>query len=157
MADREKVRKGFEAHGCGKSVWRICSNCPYREEDDPFFDPRITPNYDSELIEKSQKCMNNLLKDAYSLLKAQEPRVMTVREFQRNDGAVYLDEPGNPVSLKMLYCYEIGSGKTIYHGYTFVDSSGDKIFFPAKDFNKKWRCWTSRPSDAQRKAVKWDE
>lgn len=24
-------------------------------------------------------------------------------------------------------------------------------------YNKKWRCWTSRPTDEQREAVKWDE
>ena len=24
-------------------------------------------------------------------------------------------------------------------------------------YNKKWRCWTSRPTDEQRKAVRWDE
>lgn len=64
----EKVKKGLEAHGCGKSVWRICDKCPYREKDDPFFDPRIAPNYNSELIEKSRKCMDNLLKDVYSIL-----------------------------------------------------------------------------------------
>lgn len=102
----EKVRKGFEAHGCGKSVWRICSNCPYREEDDPFFDPRITPNHDSELIEKSQKCMNNLLKDAYSLLKVQESSIMTPEKAAVLQGFL-LDIPSSESILNSVNCHAI--------------------------------------------------
>ena len=93
--------------------------------------------------------------DALKLLKAQRPRVMTICEIQSFDGAVYVDEPNNPVCLKMLYCYEVGQ-RTYGHGYTFVDSDGDKVFYPAQCFGIKWRCWTARPTNEQRKAVKWE-
>lgn len=83
-----------------------------------------------------------------------DPRVMTICEIQSFDGAVYVDEPKNPVCLKMLYCYEVGQ-RTYGHGYTFVDSDGDKVFYSAQGFGTKWRCWTSRPTDEQREAVKW--
>lgn len=88
-------------------------------------------------------------------LKAHEPRVMTICEIQSFDGAVYVDEPKNPVCLKMLYCYEVGQ-RTYGHGYTFVDSDGDKVFYSAQGFGTKWRCWTARPTDEQRKAVPWE-
>ena len=95
---------------------------------------------------------------AYALypVKAQQPRVMTIYEIQSFDGAVYVDEPNKPACLKMLYCYEVGQ-RTYGHGYTFVDSDGDKVFYSAQGFGTKWRCWTARPTDEQRKAVKWDE
>lgn len=92
---------------------------------------------------------------ALELLKALEPRVMTLEEVLSFDSAIYMDEAQNTVCLKMLYCYEVGRG-TYDHGYTFVDSDGDRIYYPAKDFNKTWRCWTSRPTNEQRKAVKWE-
>ncbi len=95
------------------------------------------------------------MENALSLLKAQEARVMTICEIQSFDGAVYVDEPNNPVCLKMMYCYEVGQ-RTYGHGYTFVDSDGDKLFYSAQGFGTRWRCWTSRPTDAQRKAVKWE-
>ncbi|MBQ8708491.1 MAG: hypothetical protein IJ523_10430 [Succinivibrionaceae bacterium] len=72
-AQFEKVKKGLKAHGCGKSVWRICSNCPYQEKDNPFFDPRISPNY--ALRRKSRYCIDDLLKDTFSLIHAQQARI----------------------------------------------------------------------------------
>lgn len=27
---------------------------------------------------------------------------------------------------------------------------------PLETYNRVWRCWTSRPTDEQREAVKWD-
>lgn len=32
MHDMENVIKGLEAHGCGKSLWVICGNCPYSND-----------------------------------------------------------------------------------------------------------------------------
>ena len=61
--DREKVIKGLEAHGCGKSMWRICNNCPYDKE---------------ECIK--DRCRDNLLYDAYALLKEQE---MVVKQWTK--------------------------------------------------------------------------
>ena len=105
---------------------------------------------------ENNNCLERLQTDALHLLKAQEARVMTICEIQSFDGAVYVDEPNKPVCLKMLYCYEVGQ-RTYGHGYTFVDSDGDKVFYSAQGFGTKWRCWTARPTDEQRKAVKWDE
>lgn len=170
----EKVKKGFEAHGSGPSVWRICGKCPYREEDDPFFDPRITPNYNSELIEKSQKCMDNLLKDACFLLTAaySEPRVMTLEEVQqmglRNINKDDIDDPDEVCYLERterlsaILCSPLWSKK---------EFDGDEnhlailFFFLATDEFDNWhvdtyghviRCWTRPPTKEQMEATPWE-
>ena len=67
MPDREKVIKGLEAHGCGESMWRICNICPYDKE---------------ECVK--DRCRDNLLADAYALLKEREA-VRPVFDDSRND------------------------------------------------------------------------
>lgn len=150
MEQFEKVCKGLEC--CvlrDPDDHRRCGECPYN--------PHAISN---------EPCANGLKYNALALIRqqqariaeleaAQTARVMTLEEIPLFDGAIYMDEYPNPVCLKMLYCYEVGRG-TYGHGYTFVDSDGDKIFFPAKEFGKKWRCWTQRPTDEQRKATKWE-
>ena len=104
---------------------------------------------------QGEDCLRDVvdwIDDALALLKAQEPRVLTLEEVL-SFGAIYMDEPSNPTCLRMLYCYEVERD----HGHIFVDSDGDKILYPAKEFNKTWRCWSSRPTKQQREAVKWDD
>lgn len=33
---------------------------------------------------------------------------------------------------------------------------GELFGHTAQSYGKTWRCWTARPTDEQRKAVKWD-
>ena len=60
MPDREKVIKGLEAHGAGQSLWILCHNCPYCKED-------------ISLHRKNDDCVYELMRDAFALLKEQEP------------------------------------------------------------------------------------
>ena len=100
-----------------------------------------------------------LAKDAHSLLKAQEPRVMTLEELEDAlDTVVWLDIPNTEnladgYSLIMAYSHK--------NGFIFLESPfGDNPSqdrFEYKDYGITWRCWTSRPTDEQREAVKWDE
>ena len=63
MPDREKVIKALEAHGCGKSMWRVCSICEYDKD---------------ECIK--DRCRDNLLTDAYALLKEQEAQIYELQK-----------------------------------------------------------------------------
>jgi hypothetical protein len=101
-----------------------------------------------------------VLLDVLALLKAQ-PRVMT------------LDEIGN--ALKMPLWKETKSAhKDLYTGWVLAydiqtgqgitgtrlgmsEPSGRMVWYKLDDYGKKWRCWTARPTDEQRKAVKWDD
>lgn len=88
---------------------------------------------------------------AVKALDAQTPRVLTLEEVL-SFGAIYMDEPSNPTCLIMLYCYKVERD----YRYIFVDSDGDKIPYPSKEFNKTWRCWSSRPTDEQRRETPWE-
>lgn len=89
-------------------------------------------------------------------LSAQEPRVMTLEEVKQHnnqDGCVWFEQPTYNADAAFViqdedYTEIISPyilGKPINHGY-----------WSNSNYNKKWRCWTSRPTDAQRDAVKWD-
>lgn len=103
-------------------------------------------------------CVNRLKMDALELLKAQEPRVMSLEEIEDAlDTVVWLDIPGaenlaDGFSLIMAYSRK--------NGFVLLDSPfGDNPSqdrFEYTDYNKTWRCWTSRPTDEQREATPWE-
>lgn len=145
MADREKVIKGLECCRIQQNeVPPMCEECPY---------------VDNAL--GTCEDMSGLLNDAYKMLKAQEPRVMT------------LDEIGN--ALKMPIWKETKSAhKDLYTGWVLAydiqkglgitgtrlgmsEPSGRVVWYKLDDYGKTWRCWTSRPTDEQMKEAKWDD
>ncbi len=86
--------------------------------------------------------------DALTLLKAQEPRVMTKEEIIGWDGYIWFEYRGMRAMEALL----------IDHG--MLREPGE-VDFPTKDlawenYQKTWRCWTARPTDEQREAVKWE-
>ena len=90
-------------------------------------------------------------------LKAQEPRVMTLEEVLDNAG-----DKGMPCWVED---YIINDKVTslipavITSDENYIEYSGSPYYEGAiyvSDYNKRLRCWTSRPSEAQREAVKWE-
>ena len=93
-----------------------------------------------------------LLIDAITLLKAREPRVLRVEEvvlLKQND-VVWLEDYNKkdviPAIVSrmgpMVICIEFAlSDRFISVGYD--------------DYGSRWRCWTSRPTNAQREAMSW--
>ena len=77
--------------------------------------------------------------EALALLKAQESRLITEDDFANADDYGYLPAwVENHCTSEMYFeCIPI-------HAITDPDSKGE------------YRFWTSRPTDEQRKAVKWD-
>jgi hypothetical protein len=136
----EKVIKGLE---CCMSE-KICNSpCPYKGQcDDGGY-------YFSKAIE-----------DAIDLLKAQEPRVLTISELwhmehkpvylERKNSRLYMTEPS--IVLKTERCYIPSLGES----YILMRENKIHDKYWACDYNKTWRCWTSRPTDEQREAVKWE-
>lgn len=140
MNEREKVIQALEIHLKPNSR---CVGCPY-------------PN--------NGLCGDQLYRDALALLKAQEARVMTLEELKAylligEDGRfmegygweelaqrvpIYI-EPRNP-TLGTLYWWTAERLRPWVSESYFQESYG-----------KKRRAWTSRPTDEQREAVKWDE
>lgn len=99
-------------------------------------------------------CVDALLEDALALLKAQEPRVMTWEEAQSNAN----EEPFIIVEVRDSMGTEIDYGVLVGDSYEMSEGSLLTVCdfgFLKKDYGKRFRCWTSRPTDEQREAVKW--
>ena len=99
---------------------------------------------------------NEMLRDALTQLKAQEPRVMTLEEVKQHnnqDGCVWFEQPTyNAVAAfvrKEDFVIEVISpyilGEPINHGEWLNNN-----------YNITWRCWTSRPTDEQREKEPWN-
>ena len=93
----------------------------------------------------------NLLQDALALLKAQEPRVMTLEEVNALDwDYCYLEQerlPGNE--------YRGMLGKYIMTCVTWPSITAAKISQGVDSYGKTWRCWTSRPDEKVRAETPW--
>lgn len=89
------------------------------------------------------------LKDALELLKAHEPRVMSLDELSEKED-VYFES--------LVYdtiCPALSSG-SYDDGTVGLMTLEDELFYmDEEDYGVKWRCWTYRPTDEQRAATPW--
>ena len=140
MPDREKVILALELcrydpdPGQEKKWYHSCLKCPY-------------------CVGPTGMEMNcaQMYTDAIALLREQEPRVMTLKEIRMHE--VYWAEQENvsrPWPIAMHHIRNAG----LLDGPVYQDYMGDN--YNTKEYGKTWRCWTARPTDEQRKAVKWD-
>jgi len=106
------------------------------------------------------RAYNDAMNMAIDALKAQEPRaprVMTLKEVLENAQKIgfpcwvedHIDEDIGPI----LFPAVITSDDT-YIQYTGNDYYEGAIYHWA--YNKRLRCWTSRPTDEQREAEVWN-
>ena len=140
MPDREKVLKALEHH----KETAVCNGCPYAGDDD-------TPQGNCPVYD-----------DALALLREQEPRVMTLEEVIKHYSLppVFVDD----LSAQEDYLQDIAP---LYFDFPQCDSwavhwRGYQSVWKYIDdwkasYGLKWRCWTARPTNKQREAVKWDE
>ena len=100
-----------------------------------------------------------LVEDIRTLLKAQEPRVMTLEELAAAQKAPVWRETKR--AHKDLYngwmlAYDVQRGQGITgtrQGMT--EPNGRVGWCKLDDYGMTWRCWTSRPTDEQREAIPW--
>ena len=85
-------------------------------------------------------------------LVAQEPRVMTLEEAQGEDEVWFEFRPSNVGRYADCYMHDTGDRTRVY----FTGKSVMSLFENA-DYGTTWRCWTAKPTEEQRKEVKWDE
>ncbi len=140
--ERQKTLAGMDA--C--TDYRDCKECPYDAE------------YDGQV-----GCMFALIKDMAEMIdeQAPEPRVLTLEELAAAQKTPVWRETKR--THKDLYngwmlAYDIQRGQGITgtrQGMT--EPNGRVGWCKLDDYGKTWRCWTSRPTDAQREAVKWDD
>lgn len=182
MADRKKVIKALteciflHEHPDDDAG---CFECPYRPDEKGTCPTMIPFLKDVLELLKEQETMEQCIKtkcvicphcehcdvDENGLLKEQEPRVLTTEELfnmehkgvylERRNSRLYYTEPSivlrTEVSMPSL------------GGKKYVLMRENKLSDPhwACDYNKAindgWRCWTLKPTEEQRKEVKWDD
>ena len=98
------------------------------------------------------ECEMELKKDALAMLKAQEPRVMTLDEVKAFEwDYCYLEEVRLPGKE-----YRAVFGDYALTCITLPCVTSMQIQHGDGTYGKKWRCWSAKPTDEQRKAVKWE-
>lgn len=137
---RKKALLGLE---CCMAEKICASKCPYKGQcDDGGY-------YYSKAIE-----------DAISLLKAQEPRVMTLEEAMAQEcGTVlWVEEAQNYVwNLFPLEVDIISTHPDTGTYYLFFIAYHDLKKFEGDEYGTVWRCWSARPTEEQRKAEPWHD
>lgn len=132
MINREKVIKAFEI--CYTSE-NNCTVCPLFQEDD---------------------CNDKLMRDVLSLLKEQEPRVLTLEEVKKlqsiRDGAIWLEVFGNGLFPALPEF----SNKSITF-FVAILFEGYRSVFENDWYGITWRCWSTKPNEKQMEAVPWQD
>jgi hypothetical protein len=130
----EKVRKGLECclPETKEQAELSCAACPY----DPCGHSVSLP---ISLIDDARKLITAQQERIAEPEAAQEARVMTLEEWENAP---------EPLDGECM-CYEIKDKG--------LEAMLVKAFKACKElYGKNFRCWTSRPTDEQREAVKWD-
>ncbi len=109
-------------------------------------------NYKSFVLRHNGELLT--VNELIALLKAQEPRVMTLDDL-RGIGSVW--ELNTPPYLWVeipLYGWTRGFWVAWREIYDMIN--GSPAPYDANNYCKAWRYWTSRPTDAQREAIPWN-
>jgi hypothetical protein len=116
---------------------------------------KVIKGLEAILEETADMFYRSNIQDALALLKAQEPRVLSVAEIfveHITPDVIWIERrhendicPG----VWQIDHYEMGLGG-------IVDDLGEEIAERPDAYNVLWRCWTSRPTKEQMEMVKWE-
>lgn len=97
---------------------------------------------------------NRVVEERDTLLKDREPRVVKISELTSGEPMlVWLEDIDKDETVAgMIFDYVPGR-----FGFKLTNiGSMDRIYPLIEEYLTRWRCWTSRPTDEQREAVKWE-
>lgn len=132
MADRERVMKELS--------WLIYN---FPQQKDP-----------KNAADKMCNAINTYCSDALSLLKEQEPRVLTPEEIRSGAVEVAWVEDRDKVEVIPGIWFRLSN-----------EGEDEAVDIHIRDgfvgarlavYGKLWRCWTSCPTEEQRKEAAWD-
>lgn len=92
--------------------------------------------------------------EAAALVKAQEPRVMTYGEMMKAE-ICFLEVKGIE-EIDPFIRYEVDDKSYWSSPYTNNEDNPFEMLAEQEEYLINARCWTSRPTDEQRKAVAWN-
>ena len=128
---REKVIKGLECH----MAMLAYDKCPYYCGD-------------------TCSGIDGVVYDALALLKAQEPRVMTLEEISSINGGDIIWIEDRSLDQMIAGIKFQSPSKNCY--YVMLIGSTRPQPFSKELYEVNWRIWTSRPTDEQREATPWN-
>lgn len=138
MTDQEKVIKGLE---CAIAFVNEFGDCAANHGDCPY-------------ASGIEDCHNRLLMDALALLKSQHPRVMTLEEMNDMRGrgkAIYYEDRDATCKSQDVFVVSIDKDLDV----VWLKAETYTLAAKMSAMGKTWRCWTSRPTDEQRRAEPW--
>ena len=136
MAELEKVIRALE--NCTDEI--KCRDCPWET---------------CETFCLSVSVPLDLAKAALSLLNAQKPRVMMYDEMMKAE-ICFLEVKGIE-EIDPFIRYEVDDKSYWTSPYTNSKDNPFELLAEQEEYLINARCWTSRPTDEQREAAKWDE
>lgn len=129
VADREKVIRGLE---CCIDPEVPCRECPYYNYG--HCDP------------------DDVRRNALSLLNEQEARVMDDALLLEYDDAVWIENKRDTGTVLSI-CKSADDRQFRF----FSKNEWENVAYLRENYGKTWRCWTSRPTEEQRKEAAWDD
>lgn len=78
--------------------------------------------------------------------------MLTPEELQDWQNAIWFEEKGEYPFLALIRSYYKDDELNIIDAHCYGKITKHDMGL----YNKWWRCWSSRPTDEQREAVKWD-
>lgn len=109
-------------------------------------------------IDRIRHKFQPIINDAIALLKAQEPRVLTLDELRNVKPGTVLWEmqnyimPAYPVEFKGFDAAPINDGSEAIEIIAFGLG-----FEEVDEYGKQYILWTAKPADEQRRRVKWND
>lgn len=150
MTDQEKLERiirGLECcedvHTAGPGYAQGCIVCSFKD---------TAPDGSMGLA-----CIRKLFGENISLLKEQLAHIILKNELtQRMKIPVWLETQNGKVYTGWALTYDAQKGMGITGTRMGItDPSGRVHWLNLEDYGRTWRCWTSLPTDEQRKAVEW--
>ena len=144
--DGKKVREGLRCHS---DVFNEEPDCEHCEYDNASCGYEI-PSDALALIRQQQARIAELE-------AAQMARVMSLEELENAlDTVVWVEEPefenfADHYALIVAYSHKVGFVRV---SFGFAEMPVDCVY-EYENYGKKWRCWTQRPTDEQRKEAEW--
>lgn len=127
MSDRERVMKELS--------WLIYN---FPQQKDP-----------KDAADKMCNAINTYCSDALSLLKEQEPRVMTLEELQA------IETPWNRNTPPYLFVERRSFAESRWMSWVFLH---DGVILPGTmGYGSKWRVWNLQPTPEQMRETKWED
>ena len=102
-----------------------------------------------DLVQKDAD-LDEMYTDAIAILKAHEPRVMTLAEAAEKN-VVWYD--WRTLGVRPAKVNRVPSKTGTYRVQRFGDIDD---WVHADEYGEYWRCWTSCPTDEQREATPWN-